>query len=87
MKPIYYLNLGSDKLKLLNRIFHEDTIGIAVIGMMLLACVYLYTESSMIQKVGLSYGIFIFVLLIGFLIKIIIELVINLYKYIKSVFK
>jgi len=74
-------------LKVLNRIFHEDTIGIAVIGMMILACVYLYTDSSMVQKIGLSYGILIFALLIGFLIKIIIELVINFYKYIKSVFK
>lgn len=74
-------------MKILNKIFHEDAIGIAVIGMMLLDCVYLYTDSNMIQNIGLSYGLFISALLIGFLIKILFELVINFYKYIKSLFK
>lgn len=69
---------------MINKILNEDIIGLSVIGMLLLACLYLYTESSIVQKLGLMYGSLVFLLLIGFIIKTILQAIKDLYAFIKT---
>lgn len=69
---------------MINKLFNEDTIGFSVIGMLFIACLYLYTESTTIQKVGLLYGLFVFILMIGLIIKTILQAIKDLYRLIKN---
>lgn len=69
---------------LLKYIFSENTLGILLIGMLLIATIFLYTDSLMIQKVGLIYGCFVFIILVGFGIRLILEGLLALCRYVKS---
>lgn len=69
---------------MINKILNEETIGFSVIGMLLISCLYLYTESPIVQRLGLVYGLLVFILTIGCLIKIIIQAIKCLYNFIKS---
>ncbi|MBG9689440.1 hypothetical protein ABD91_00670 [Lysinibacillus sphaericus] len=69
---------------MINKIIKEEVIGFSVIGMLFIACLYLYTESPIVQRLGMVYGLLVFILTIGFLIKIIIQAIKGLYNFIKS---
>lgn len=71
-------------MKTLKLIFNEQMLGILMIGMLAIATVYVYTESSTIQLLGLYYGILVSSVFVGFLIRTMIEAVIYLCSYIKS---
>lgn len=67
-------------MKIINKVFHEDTIGFSVIAMLILSAVYIYTESPVVQKIGLYFGLIIIILFIGFSIKSIFEALIFIYR-------
>lgn len=69
---------------MINKILNEETIGFSVIGMLFISFLYLYTESPIVQRLGLVYGLLVFILTIGCLIKIIIQAIKGLYDFIKS---
>ena len=69
---------------MINKIFNEETIGFSVIGMLLMACLYLYTKSIIVQKLAILYGLLIFILIIGFIIKASLQAIKDLCNFIKN---
>lgn len=71
-------------MKTLKLIFNENSMGLLMIAMMFLACVYLYTQSRAIQMTGLGLGVIAGVYLICFTIVTVIDMILQLVKYVKS---
>lgn len=69
---------------MINKVFNEETIGYLVIGMLFIACLYLYTDSSIVQTIGLLYGLLVLIFMIGFIIKTILQAIKDLCNFIKN---
>ena len=74
-------------LRLLSKIFSENSIGYCMVGMLAIAALYLHTESQQVQTIGLIFGAIVVVLLIGILIKNFVAVLLYAYRWIRKYLK
>lgn len=71
-------------MKLAKKVFSEDVIGIGIMTMMITAALYIHTQSTFVQSVGLYLGLLIFIWLVGYSVICIFDIFKYIFKFLKS---